>query len=358
MKILVAPLNWGLGHATRCMPIIRHLLEKQCEVVIGADGMSLKLLQKEFPSLPFIEMPGYGIFYPENSSMIFKIALQIPKILFGIRREHRQLEMIIKEKKIDAVISDNRFGLWTKHIPCVFITHQLVIKSPFGEKFIHKIIQNIISNYSECWVPDVDDRGGLSGDLSHKFNLPNNTRFIGLLSRFAASSTLVIKEKESRKLLVILSGPEPQRTLFENKVLDQVCSLKVQALIVRGIVDNQVRRTVSENVEMVSFLTSDDLQKEILSSEIILSRSGYSTIMDLALLSKKAIFVPTPGQTEQEYLAAYYYEKKIAYSMPQKWFDLKTALNESESYLGFSGNYFSKEFKMSVDKFLKRLGCS
>ena len=363
MKILIAPLDWGLGHATRCIPIIRYLLEKKCEVIVGADGRPLQLLQKEpaCRQAGFLQLPGYNISYPKNGSMVLKIASQIPQILSGIKREHELLKKIITEKKIDAVISDNRFGLWSREVPCVFMTHQLMVKSPFGEKFIHHLNKKYISKYSVCWVPDVSEQG-LSGDLSHKFPLPKNTRYIGVLSRFASSPSILLKENGVRnKALFILSGPEPQRTIFEKKILEQLVSpltsiLKgKRVLIVQGITEKKERRKISETVEMVSYLTSDELQKEILSSEIILSRSGYSTVMDLAVLGRKTLFVPAPGQTAQEYLAGYFSEKKIAYSVSQKKFDLQTALKESERYSGFTQKYPAGEFKKAADEFLSSL---
>ncbi|MBI4930512.1 MAG: glycosyltransferase [Bacteroidetes bacterium] len=351
MKILIAPLDWGLGHATRCIPIIRYLLEKKCEVIIGSDGRPIQLLQKEFPSCEFVVMSGYNISYPKNSSMVLKMASQIPKILSGIKREHKLLKKIIKEKKIDAVISDNRFGLWSKEIPCVIMTHQLMVKSPFGENLIHKLNKKYISKYSECWIPDVAEKNNLSGDLAHKFPLPKNAKYIGVLSRFQIphSSTLHVENKY--KFLVVLSGPEPQRTLFEKKITEQASSIKKRVLIVQGITEKAERRKISQNAEIVSHLTSLELQKEILSSEIILCRPGYSSVMDLAVLGKKAIFVPTPGQTEQEYLAKYFSEKKIAYSISQKEFDVQIALKESENYSGFIEKYSGEEFKSAVDSF-------
>ena len=364
MKILVAPLDWGLGHATRCIPIIRYLLEKKCEVIIGADGRPLQLLKKEFPSLDFVVMPGYDISYPKSGSMVLKIALQIPKILAGIKKENEYLKKIIKEKKIDGVISDNRYGLWSKEIPCVFITHQLMIKSPFGEKFLHALNKKYISKYTECWVPDVpllegDKGGGLSGDLSHEFPLLENMKFIGLLSRFQ-SPRLPLQGGE-RHLLIILSGPEPQRTVFEKIILEQLVPPPTPLLwesgvvIVQGITEKNDRKKISENIEMISHLTSEELQEKIISSDVVLSRPGYSTLMDLAVLGKKAIFVPTPGQTEQEYLASYFLKNKIAYSVPQKKFDLRTAMRESEQFSGFNENYSGEEFKKTVDMFILSL---
>ncbi|TAL61250.1 MAG: glycosyltransferase [Bacteroidetes bacterium] len=377
-RILIAPLDWGLGHATRCIPIIRYLVEKGMEVVIGADGRSMQLLQKEFPPLEFVVMPGYNISYPKSGSMVMKIAAQVPKILAGIKREHELLKKIIKEKKIDAVISDNRFGLWSREVPCVFITHQLMVKflplsdgfrfaSTFGEKWIHRLNKKYISKYTDCWVPDTHRRG-LSGDLAHKFPLPGNAKFIGVLSRFNSPLSPPSKEKVTAKdnLLIILSGPEPQRTVLEKVILEQLAANPPVSqgettpftrgmLIVQGVTEKNERRKITRNVEMVSYLTSEELQKEVLASEIVLSRPGYSTVMELAVLGKKAIFVPTPGQTEQEYLAKHFMKKKIAYSISQKEFDLQVALKESEKYSGFAGNYSGHEFRRAVDEFILSL---
>ncbi|HEY4799415.1 MAG TPA: glycosyltransferase family protein, partial [Bacteroidia bacterium] len=229
MRILIAPLDWGLGHATRCIPIISYLTEKKCEVIIAADGRALQLLRNEpaCRAASFVELPGYNISYPKNGSMAVKMAAQIPKILSGIKKEHKQLKKIIREKKIDAVISDNRFGLWSKDVPCVFITHQLMVKSPFGENLIHKLNKNYISKYSDCWIPDVAGENNLSGDLSHKFPLSSNAKFIGALSRMSRDASS--PEMGDHDLLAILSGPEPQRTLFEKKILEQArgCDFKI-----------------------------------------------------------------------------------------------------------------------------------
>jgi UDP-N-acetylglucosamine transferase subunit ALG13 len=370
MRILIAPLDWGLGHATRCIPVIRYLLEKGCEVVIGADGRPMQLLKKEFPALEFVVMSGYNISYPKRGSMALKIAFQIPKIVSGINREHKLLKEIIKEKNIDAVISDNRFGLWSREVPCVFITHQLMVKSPFGEKWIHHLNKKYILKYTECWVPDLGPsaksspqggglEGRLSGDLANKFALPANAKYIGLLSRFFAKAQ---NDKTKNKLLVILSGPEPQRTVLEEKIIKQLENIplspplkgELTAVIVQGITEKNERRKIAENIEMVSHLTSEELQKEILSSEIILSRSGYSTVMDLAMMEKKAIFIPTSGQTEQEYLSKYFMDKKMVYSVSQEEFKLDIALKESKKYTGFIEKYSREEFKSAVDLFLAK----
>lgn len=357
-KILVAPLDWGLGHATRCIPIIRYLIEKNIEVTIGADKRPLELLKKEFPSLEFVTIPGYEINYSSNGSMILKMALSIPKILAGIKSEHELLKKIIKEKNIDAVISDNRHGLWSNEVPCIFITHQIMIKSPFAEKLLYKLNIHFIKKYTECWIPDFEGTENLSSDLSHKMSLPGNAFFIGPLSRFRPSFAPLLPrggDRGGHELLVILSGPEPQRSVFEEKILSQLKLTNYKTLLVRGIPEKREEMQISENIKMVSHLDSEKMQEAIMDSKIIFSRSGYSTIMDLAILDKKAIFIPTPGQTEQEYLAGNLMEKGIAYCVKQNKFNLQKALKESEKYKGFvliEEIYLLKKY---IDIFLRKL---
>ena len=355
MRILISPLDWGLGHATRCIPLVRYLAGKHCEMIIGASGRPLYLLKKEFPGLEFLEMPGYDISYPASSSMTMKMAVQIPKIVSGIRREHGQLKKIIREKKIDAVISDNRFGLWSREVPCVFITHQVMVKSPVGEKWIHALNKRYMKRFTECWIPDQPGENGLSGDLAHRFPLPGNAKYIGWLSRFAGEKETTPDGSDKKwDLLVILSGPEPQRTIFEKMVMEQL-PLVGRVLIVRGITEKEERKQLATNVEAVSYLGSEELLNEMQHARWILSRPGYSTLMDLAVLGKKALFVPTPGQTEQEYLAQQMMNAGIAYAVPQKNFNLQQALAESTKYAGFKETGGGEDFKEVVNGFLDRL---
>jgi uncharacterized protein (TIGR00661 family) len=349
-KILVAPLDWGLGHATRCIPIIHYLLEKNCEVAIGADGRPHELLKREFPELEHIILPGYGIEYPKKGSMALKMAVSIPKILAGIKKEHELLDKIITRKKIDAVISDNRFGLWTKKMPCVFITHQLMIKAPFGERLLHRLNKNHIKKYTECWVPDRENENNLSGDLAHKFPLPANAKFIGPLSRFRFHSP----GSPGREILVLLSGPEPQRSILEQKIILQFKTAKRAVLIVQGITEKK-EEVVGGRVRIISHLLARELEEAILSSRYIICRSGYSTIMDMAALGKKnVIFIPTPGQTEQEYLAERFKKTGVAYSVPQDMFDLETALKETGKFKGFE-KASADSFKHAIDLLFETL---
>ncbi len=340
-----------MGHATRCVPIVRLLLSKGAEVIIAADGRPSELLKQEFPSLEFIRLKGYVINYPENGSMIWKMFLSIPKIMRGINKEHKALKQIIKEKSIDVVISDNRFGLWNKNIKSIFITHQLMIKAPFAEKLLHKINKYYINKYDECWMPDVEGENNLSGDLAHKYPLLVNAFFVGTLSRFKNQNRDDVKA--TYDVMAIISGPEPQRSIFEEVILKQLTQSNLKALVVCGKTEEKNKREIKGNVKILNHLNATEMQDAILKSEIIIARSGYSTIMDLGALGKKAIFIPTLGQTEQEYLAVTLMQKKIAFSQRQSEFNLQEALIESENYKGFEPLTTNNELEKRIDSLFK-----
>lgn len=344
-RILICPLDWGLGHATRCIPIIRLLIKKNAEVIIAADGRPFELLKQEFPELEFIRFKGYDIHYPDKGSMALQMLFSIPKILKGIKREHEQLDKIIDEYKIDCVISDNRYGCWNNKVKSVFITHQLMIKSAVAEKVLHKIVLFYIKNYNECWVPDFEGANNLSGDLAHEYPLPPDTFYVGALSRFKKTKISIFEQD----VMAIISGPEPQRSVFEKRMLEQLTKANLKALLVEGKTEVEQKIETKGNVKIVSHLRSAEMQEAILSSKIIIARSGYSTIMDLAVLGKKVILIPTPGQTEQEYLAELLMQKNSAYSQTQRNFDLEKALKESENYNGFDTVETNNDLEKRID---------
>jgi len=328
-RILVSPLDWGIGHASRCVPLIKSLLLNKFEVIIAANGRSELLLKLEFPELKYVKIEGYNISYPKNGNMIWSIFLQIPKIIKGITQEHKTLKKIVSEYKIDGVISDNRFGLWNKGIPSVFITHQLNIQSKYFSNFIRTINFYFINKYNECWVPDFEDNR-LSGDLSIRKSRKKNIKFIGALSRF-------LEKKLDKKydLCFIISGPEPQRTILEKIAINELKKKKEKTVIILGKPEDGEIKTI-RNCEVFPHLDSVKLNNILNQSEVIISRSGYSTIMDLYKIGKKAIFIPTPGQTEQEYLAKNLKEKGICYFQSQSEFNLKQAVTENTKYTGFN----------------------
>ena len=339
-RILVAPLNWGLGHATRSIPIIKALIERGFEPVLASDGVALSLLKKEFPQLEAIELPSYNITYSKKGKFFMLNLLKgSPKMLKAIKAEKKVLKSIIETNNIDGVISDNRLGMYNKKVPCVFITHQLQVLSGKTTWLSTKLHQKIIKRFNECWVPDHPGELNLSGSLGHiKLNeIP--IKYIGPLSRFQK-----IETKIKYNLMVLLSGPEPQRTMLEEKLLKALERYKGSILFVKGTVENEQMKTEKGNMVIYNYMTSELLEKALNESEFIVSRSGYTTIMDLAKLNKKAFFIPTPGQFEQEYLAKRLTDLGIVPSCSQDDFTLDK-LNDLNRHKGFESYDYEVNFK-------------
>ena len=342
-RVLVAPLNWGLGHATRCVPIIRRLLEEGHEVVIAADGYPLQFLRREFPHLEWVEFEGLKVEYSDSESQVGAMVRQLPRFFRGIWREHRELKRIVERYGIDVVVSDNRFGLWSKDAYSVYMTHQLMVKMPRGLRWMEwgvwLLHRWFIQHYDECWVPDVAGEDNLSGDLSHKYPLLKNTKYIGVLSRFSAEKVEwedvrveaeALDLKERYDVVAVLSGPEPHRTNLERQITDyrlQITSVnpsvlrtaplkqgsnmsardslvQLPTLIVQGLPAEDLRLAEhKDGVDYIPHLPTGLLQWYMQEAKEIVCRSGYSSIMDLHTIGRKAHLIPTPGQTEQIYLA-------------------------------------------------------
>ena len=332
-NILIAPLNWGLGHATRCIPIIKALEQNGFTPIIASDGVALALLKKEFPHIITIELPGYNISYAENGKNFkWKLVAQMPKMFRAIRKEKTLVRKIISNYEIEGLISDNRLGVYSKNVPSVFITHQLNVLSGKTSWFTTKVHSNYISKFNVCWVPDTDKFPNLSGKLGHLEKPLKKTIYIGPLSRFEKKS-LSIKYD----LMVILSGPEPQRTLLEEKLIEELQAYPKEILFVKGIVQNEQKTWKENHITYYNFMNSEQLNTAFNESEMVLCRSGYTTVMDLAKLDKKAFFIPTPGQYEQEYLAKKYKTEGIAPSCKQEKFKLEK-LSKIDVYKGLQ-NY-------------------
>lgn len=333
LRVLIAPLDWGLGHATRCIPIINEFLKMDCAVWLAGEGAQEKLLRAEFPQLPFLSLRGYRIKYSKTSiGMLWSMIRQAGKITKAIKYEHQWLQEIMHQYHFDVVISDNRYGLYHSSVPCIFITHQLCIKSPLGawsEKILQQKNYAYINRFTACWVPDMKDEINLAGELSHPQKMPLiPTNYIGALSRFSKNEIQEI----NNHLLFILSGPEPQRSLLENIIVDEVSLYAGTATIVRGLPDGRQMIPSTQKIQCYNHLATEELNNEIQKAAFVIARSGYSTVMDIAALGKKSILIPTPGQTEQEYLAKSLSEKNFAPFMLQKNFTIAKAMEMTKSY--------------------------
>ncbi|NNC96379.1 MAG: glycosyltransferase [Chitinophagales bacterium] len=328
--VLVAPLDWGLGHATRCIPIIKTLIDLNHSVIIASSSSALTLLQNEFPDLLFEKLSEYNPTYNSSGQFTLSMLQQSPKLLKTIFYEHRQLQALIEKHDIDLIISDNRYGIYSKKVPSIFITHQINLQLgknlSLFEKPVNLINHYFIGKHKECWVPDVRGAHKISGVLSS--NGIRGKRFIGPLSRFTKNGDLPDKKYH---LIVLLSGQEPQRTELESLILNEVKNFPFSCLLIRGSFTKYSEKNTN-NIEIRDFVSAKELQHLLLSSEIILSRAGYSSIMDFIRLGKRAILIPTPGQTEQEYLAKHLKSLGYFYSVEQNKFSLKVAIDQCKKF--------------------------
>ncbi len=339
-KILVAPLNWGLGHATRCIPIINALILTGFEPIIASDGGALALLIKEFPDLIAIELPSYNIEYSKKGQHFkLKLLKDSPRLLKVIKSEKKAIKKIVEDFKIDGIISDNRLGVISEKIPSVFITHQLNVLSGNTTWISTKLHNQVIKKYDECWVPDNRGEQNLSGKLGHTGTYENNIKYIGPLSRFKKQNIEIVND-----IMVLLSGPEPQRTFLEEKLLNVFSKYNGKVVFVRGVLERELLITKKENLTIYNFMTSDLLEKTLNESKLIVSRSGYTTIMDLAKLEKNAFLIPTPGQFEQEYLAKRLTKLGYIASCKQDDFTLDH-LKEVSVYKGLESFDYDVNFK-------------
>ena len=315
-RILVAPLDWGLGHATRCIPVIRALLKRNAEVIIAGSGLSLELLKSEFSDLEHHSLHGYNPRYPTGTAdraMVFTMGLQLPGFIKTINKEHARTNQLVKKEKIDVIISDNRYGCYSSKAKSIFITHQPHILMPENFKWMEPAVNYFnrrqMGKFNACWIPASDNK--LLGDMIPA-TLPPNTLFTGGLSRFKK-----LNDEVKYKIVVAASGPEPQRQILVDLLRPQLIASGLPAFLVAGKMGGPEKTTVFGNLTEVNYLGTEKLNQIMQQGEIIIARSGYSTVMDLARLGKKAIFIPTPGQTEQAHLAATLMGQGIAFSIAQ-----------------------------------------
>jgi UDP-N-acetylglucosamine:LPS N-acetylglucosamine transferase len=319
-KIFFAALDWGLGHVTRSLPIINDLKQNN-EIILGVTSETRSLYEQHFPHLEKVLLPSYNIKYSNLFPAWLKVLLQWPHISSVISQEKKILDELIKNKKADTVISDSRFGLYGS-VHSVFITHQLNIQVPFFAKKVNGFYYQMIKKFNECWVLDFEaENEKLAGILSaNKCNLNIDIKYIGPKSALMMEADISSAEKTD--VLVLLSGPEPQRSIFEDMVRKKLVGSEKNVVLVRGT-ENE-RTGSGGKIKTFNILYGSELQALICKADLIICRSGYSTLMDLHFLKKKNILlVPTPGQPEQEYLAKYWQKQFGAQTCQQKRFSGK-----------------------------------
>ena len=328
-RILIAPLDWGLGHTTRCIPIIRRLLQLKCEVVFAGNDDQQTFIIRLFPGITFRSLDGYNVRYSRGALMP-AIMRQLPRLAGKIRAEHNWLKAIVQKDRIDGIISDNRYGLWHPSVPSIILTHQAEIKTGLGQwadDLVRTVHYKYLRRFSGCWIVDRAGAENLGSRLSHPARLPPGARYIGWLSQLAPPA----QAAKEQHLLVLLSGPEPQRTMLSDLLWGHVCEMNMPIVFVEGSAST-VRTDVPGDVTHYPRVAGGQLQQLLEGASMVICRSGYSTLMDLMRLRKRAILIPTPGQTEQEYLARTLMTRKVFYTAPQKNFSLSTALDEARKF--------------------------
>lgn len=335
-RILITPLNWGLGHSTRCIPIIQRLRELDARPVIGADKGPLALLRDAFPDLPHVRVPGVEVRYAKGAWQTWAMATQFPAMLRSVREEHHLFLTLRRQLQLDAVISDQRFGIRAEGLPSVIITHQLFPFTPFAQGVLRRINLRSITRFDRCWIPDDELAPGLAGDLSHGRNVPRNARYIGPVSRMDPAKA--IAPEEPYRIVCVISGPEPQRTMLEDELMKQLPHISGQHLLVRGKPDPATagKPALDETigtpdgapgiVRRLSHLGGNALTGALLQAQLIVSRTGYTTLMDLARIGKSALVVPTPGQEEQEYLGELHAKTGRFFVQAQERLDIADAI--------------------------------
>jgi len=331
-----------LGHATRCIPIVEALIAHSYSVILASDGEALTLLRKVFPDLDYVALPAYKISYKKGflglKGALLKSAFKNYRIY---KKEQAIIAQLIQEKNIKGIISDNRFGVFSNQIPSVYITHQIRVLSGWMTFFTNYFHQKIINKHQECWVPDFEGLRNLSGNLSHNIALKIPIHYIKPLSQFKTVCNTTVFDY---KYIIILSGIEPERSILEEKLIRLFKNQNYKTLLVQGKIGAEQISSEKGNISIVNYLVKDALEKAICQSETVICRSGYTSIMDLQKLQKKAFLIPTPQQTEQEYLAKYLEKQQITPYAKQTDFSLKD-LEKLKNYKGFSNDYYTRNWE-------------
>jgi len=347
MKILFGVFDWGIGHATRDIPLITALLKKN-QVHIISTGRALKILREYFTDRCLYH-DVTSLYPPYTKTPFFKInfTVSIPKMLASLLHARKGTEKIISAEKFDIVISDCRYDTYDRPENSFFINHQLRFKTPLGaERSFEAFLAWRMKKYKYIIVPDYDKKN-LSKRLSHNLRYISRDRikYIGIISHIKKLDTA-----QDIDFFFSLSGPEPQRTILQRKIIKQLESLQGKIVIAGGNPDDR-SSSVSQNVEIYGYLKTPQQENIMNRSKFIITRSGYTTVMEMAELDKKkALLIPTPGQSEQEYLANLYEKQKIFHHVSQYRLKLNRDIEIAKQFSGFEPPWKTEE---SVRKFLE-----
>jgi len=353
MKILFGVFDWGLGHATRDIPLIEELLKEKNRVDIISTGWALKLLKVHFKGrcryfdVPSITSPYQG----RTSIFLFNFISIIPQMLVSLRKIRKLSRRIIKEGGYDKIVSDCRYDVHDQKDNSYLINHQLRFKSVFfTEIFTDLWLAYIMKPYGKILVPDFPGEG-LTGRLSHglPFVDKNRIEYLGILSAMKRKNV-----KKDIDYFISLSGPEPQRTMLEKQILQKADMLHGKIILAGGNPDAE-HSFVSNKVKFHSFLSPRQQEDCMNRAKFLIIRSGYTTIMELCELGiKSALLIPAPGQTEQEYLADLYERRGYFHHQHQNRPSIVKDIEKSRDFKGFRIPWSTKESVMKFMDILKK----
>ncbi|HIG99123.1 MAG TPA: glycosyltransferase [Thermoplasmata archaeon] len=335
MEIIYGVCSWGLGHATRSLPVIRKLINEHHQVTVISNGRSLEVLKKELgDDIPYVDIPDYPMLLSENTrQFLAKSMVYWPVFIKRIEDGLAQLQKILEKKHYDCIISDARYDMYSKKIPSFFISHQMRIMNPLQIQMFERAMERFnmffFKRYVGVMVPDYKENS-LSGDLSHNLKRidEDSIHYVGVLSDFTKRPL-----KKDIDYLISISGPEPQRSMLEEKLAAQASELEGNVVMTLGKAE-KYSIVKKKHLTTYSFVTKE-LREELLNkAKLVVSRSGYSTLMDVAVVGTKALFIPTPGQIEQEYLSAYHNSLGTFYSVSQDTIHLKTDVKKAAERTG------------------------
>lgn len=336
-NILVAPLDWGAGHTTRCIPIVAHLLAGGNRVFFAGNHWQIALVKQVFGNeVTTLPLPGYNITYSRlNHVLQVGLLSQLPRLLQVIKAEHNWLQHTVRTHHIQGIIADNRYGLHHPTVPTVIITHQLRILTGVGsvaDTVLQQLHYRYLQRFGEVWIPDTEQQPSLAGSLSHPDSLPHKSRFIGWLSRFVDKEDAQ-EASSSKHLLILLSGPEPLRTHTSRQLWQQALGyMGGKVVFADGSDAATAPVSIPPHISYHRRLNDHELIAAVGNAHTIVCRSGYSTIMDLVAMQARAILLPTPAQTEQQYLGKYLHENKLFYTVPEKDFEINEAIAQYKDY--------------------------
>jgi len=348
-RVLVCPLGWGLGHASRLIPIIARLQKEGFEVFTAGDEPQMQFISSFFPDIKTLIFPSFKVRLSKGSNQLLPILVIAFKLPYHIISDHFILSRIVKEYGINLIISDNRYGLWHKNLKTVLITHQLRVLIPKPFRFLEPVgelfVRYFAQKFTYCWVPDFPEEINLAGKLSHPSKIPSNSRYIGFLSRFSDYKNE--NYSQTWDLVGIVSGPSPQREILINLIANLAKQKNLKTLIIKGKPEEGSTIIENDGVFYAGHLNDYFFVKTLRSTKHLIARAGYSTIMDLSALGIGGLIIPTPGQAEQEYLAAYLSKKGIFKTCDQKELDnLDTSLLQKfQNNINSSPQLFENSFQ-------------